>query len=216
LRAINELTGLKVSSLATLPGTSNKQLSVYDTQTPFYYDPCAYPLPDLLKASGWINVKLSQFKPKRKLREVISQGVTNQNLECLTLPDASLDILITSDVMEHVRLDDRAHREIYRVLKPGGIYLFTVTHNRSWEKNLTRVQVTDPNDSSKDVCLLEPEYHGDASTDDGGGILVYRAYGKELEVFLTSLGFEVRYECEDIPSSGVLNTELYYLRKTEC
>ena len=216
LRAINELTGLKVSSLATLPHTSNKQLSVYDTQTPFYYEPCAYPIPDLLKASGWINVKLSQFKPKRKLGEVISQGVTNQNLECLTLPDASLDILITSDVMEHVRLDHRAHREIYRVLKPGGIYLFTVPNERSWEKNLTRVQVTDPNDSSKDVYLLEPEYHGDANSDEGEGVLSYRTYGKELEVFLTSLGFEVRYEREDIPSGGVLNTELYYCRKTVC
>jgi SAM-dependent methyltransferase len=150
------------------------------------------------------------------LGEVISQGVTNQNLECLTLPDASLDILITSDVMEHVRLDHRAHREIYRVLKPGGIYLFTVPNERSWEKNLTRVQVTDPNDSSKDVCLLEPEYHGDANSDEGEGVLSYRTYGKELEVFLTSLGFEVRYEREDIPSGGVLNTELYYCRKTVC
>ena len=216
LCVINELTGLKVSSLATLPHTSNKQLSIYDTQTPFYYQHCAYPLPDLLKATGWINVKLSLFKPDRKLGEVISQGVTNQNLECLTLPDASLDILITSDVMEHVRLDDRAHREIYRVLKPGGIYLFTVPHNRSWEKNLTRVQVTDPNDSSKDVYLLEPEYHGDANSDEDGGVLAYRTYGKELEVFLTSLGFEVRYEREDIPSNGILNTELYYCRKTVC
>ena len=214
--AINELKGLSVSSLATLPRTGNKQLSIYDTQTPFYYQHCAYPLPDLLKATGWINVKLSLFKPERKLGEVISQGVTNQNLECLTLPDASLDIVITSDVMEHVRLDDRAHREIYRVLKPGGIYLFTVPNDRSFEKNLTRVQVTDPNDSSKDVYLLEPEYHGDANRDDGGGILAYRTYGKELEVFLTSLGFEVRYEREDIPSNGILNTELYYCRKTVC
>jgi SAM-dependent methyltransferase len=214
LRAINELTGLEASSLATLPHTSNKRLSVYDTQPPFYYEPCAYPLPDLLKASGWIDVKLSQFKPKRKLGEVLSKGVTNQNLECLTFPDASLDIVITSDVMEHVRLDDRAHREIYRVLKPGGIYLFTVPHDRSWEKTLTRVQVTDPDDPSKDVHLLEPEYHGDTNSDEGGGVLAYRTYGKELEAFLTGLGFEVGYEREDIQSIGVMNTELFYCKKT--
>jgi len=213
LRAINELTGLEASSLATLPHTSDKRLSVYDTQPPFYYEPCAYPLPDLLKVSGWIDVKLSQFKPKRKLGQVLSKGVTNQNLECLTFPDASLDIVITSDVMEHVRLDDRAHREIYRVLKPGGIYLFTVPHDRSWEKTLTRVQVTDPDDPSKDMHLLEPEYHGDTNSDEGNGVLAYRTYGKELEAFLMALGFEVEYGREDFESLGIMNTELFYCRK---
>ncbi|MDP2203187.1 MAG: class I SAM-dependent methyltransferase [Methylicorpusculum sp.] len=170
-------------------------------------------MPDLLKASGWIDVKLSQFKPKRKLGEVLSKGVTNQNLECLTFPDGSLDIVITSDVMEHVRLDDRAHREIYRVLKPGGIYLFTVPHDRSWEKTLTRVQVTDPDDSTNDVHLLEPEYHGDTNSDEGGGVLAYRTYGRDIEEYLSVLGFEVGYCREDMPDVGIMNTELYYCRK---
>lgn len=144
---------------------------------------------------------------------MLSEGVINQNLECLTFPDASLDIVITSDVMEHVRLDDRAHCEIYRVLKPGGIYLFTVPHVRSWDKTLTRAKVTDPDDPSKDVQLLEPEYHGDTNSDEGGGVLAYRTYGKELEVFLMGLGFEVIYERKDIRSIGVINTELFYCRK---
>jgi predicted SAM-dependent methyltransferase len=80
--------------------------------------------------------------------------VTNQNLECLTFADESLDLVITSDVMEHARLDDRAHREIYRVLKPGGIYIFTVPHDRTLDDILIRVQVTVPDDPSKDVYLL--------------------------------------------------------------
>ncbi len=213
MRAINELTGLEASSLASLPHTNDRRLRVYDTQPPFYYEPCAYPLPDLLKATGWIDVKLSQFKPKRKLGEVISKGVSNQNLECLTFPDASLDIVITSDVMEHVRLDDRAHREIHRVLKPGGIYLFTVPHDRSWEKTLTRVQVTDPDDPSKDVHLLEPEYHGDTNSDEENGVLAYRTYGKDLEDCLAFIGFEVTYEREDFDLIAIKNTELFYCCK---
>lgn len=145
--------------------------------------------------------------------ELLANGVTNQNLECLTFPDASLDILITSDVMEHVRLDDRAHREIHRVLRIGGIYIFTVPHNRAWDKTLTRVQVTDPNDPSKDVHLLEPEYHGDTNSDGGGGVLSYRVYGRDIEDFLSELGFQVEYFKEDIYEAGILNTELYYCRK---
>ncbi len=216
LRAINELTGLEASSLAALPRSSNRRLRAYDTQPPFYYDPCAYPLPDLLKGTGWIDVELSNYKPNKPMGAVLAKGITNQNLECLTFADESLDIVITSDLMEHVRLDDRAHREIYRVLKPGGIYIFTVPHDRSWEKTLTRVQVNEPDDPSKDVHLLEPEYHGDTNSDGDGGLLAYRTYGRDIEKHLSELGFEVEYTREDIEHLGILNTELYYCRKVAC
>jgi SAM-dependent methyltransferase len=145
--------------------------------------------------------------------EKISKGVTNQNLECLTFDDESLDIVITSDVMEHVRLDGRAHKEIHRVLKPGGIYLFTVPHNRAWEDTLVRVQITDLGDPSKDIHLLEPEYHGDTNSDEGGGVLAYRTYGRDIESFLQQVGFEVEYFREEIKDLGIMNTELYYCRK---
>ena len=213
LRAINELMGIDASSLATLSRSSNRRLRVYDTQPPFYYEPCAYPLPDLLKATGWIDVELSNYKPNKPKGAVLAKGVTNQNLECLTFADGSLDIVITSDVMEHVRLDDRAHREIFRVLKPGGLYIFTVPHDRSWEKTLTRVEIVDPDDPSKDVHLLEPEYHGDTNSDGDGGVLAYRTYGRDIEEHLGKIGFEVDYCREDMADVGILNTELYYCRK---
>lgn len=214
LRAINELSGVAAQSLAALPHMGlQKKLLIYDTQPPFYYERCAYPLPDLLKICGWIDVELSQFKPKRPMGEMLATGVTNQNLECLTFNDSSLDVVITSDVMEHVRLDNQAQQEIYRVLRPGGIYIFTVPHNRAWDKTLTRVQVIDPDDSSKDVHLLEPEYHGDTNSDEGGGVLAYRTYGRDIEDRLAELGFQVEYFREDVSETGILNTELYYCRK---
>mgnify|MGYP002401000057 CR=1 FL=1 len=213
LRAIGELTGTESLSLATLPRVGTRKLHAYDTQPPFYWDGCAYPLPHLLKATGWIEVELSQYKPNKPLGIVLANGVTNQNLECLTFSDESLDLVITSDVMEHVRLDDLAHREIYRVLKPNGVYIFTVPHDRSLEKTMIRVQVNDPNDPKKDVHLLEPEYHGDTNSDGGLGALSYRVYGLDLESYLSRLGFEVDYSHKDISNFGILNTELYYCRK---
>lgn len=213
LRAISELTGNEALSLATLPCASTKKLHVYDTQPPFYVRGCAYPLPDLLKATGWIEVELSQYKPNKPMGKMLAGGVTNQNLECLTFSDELLDLVITSDVMEHVRLDDRAHREIYRVLKPGGIYIFTVPHDRSLERTMIRVQVDDPDDSTKDVHLLEPEYHGDTNSDVGAGVLSYRVYGRDLETYLAKLGFEVEYSRNGIANCGILNAELYYCRK---
>lgn len=214
LRAVKELTAQNAQSLAKLSNNSGGvRLRVYDTQPPFYYAPCAYPLPDL-KAKGWIDVELSQYKPKHPMGVRLAQGVSNQNLECLTFEDESFDLVITSDVMGNVRLDDRAHREIYRILKPGGIYLFTVPHDFSWEKTLTRVQVSDPDDPSKDVHLLEPEYHGDTNSDEEGGVLAYRAYGKDIETYLTELGFEVEYGRENYEPLGIMNAELYYCEKT--
>lgn len=47
-----------------------------------------------------------------------------QNLN--TIADASYDIVICSHVLEHVRDDRAAMKEIYRILKPNGICLFLV------------------------------------------------------------------------------------------
>jgi SAM-dependent methyltransferase len=44
----------------------------------------------------------------------------------LPLADRSVDLVIATDVVEHVEDDQRAVSEIYRVLRPGGIVLFTV------------------------------------------------------------------------------------------
>jgi SAM-dependent methyltransferase len=44
----------------------------------------------------------------------------------LPLPDQSVDLVIATDVVEHVEDDKMAVSEIYRVLRPGGVVLFTV------------------------------------------------------------------------------------------
>ncbi len=69
--------------------------------------------------------------------------------------------------MKHVRLDGKALHEIKRVLKPGGIYLFTVPHFRHSRETFVRVVVTDPADPAKDQFLVEKEYHGNANAEDG-------------------------------------------------
>lgn len=41
-------------------------------------------------------------------------------------PDNSFDIVVAFDVMEHVQNDQKMADEIYRILKPGGMFVFTV------------------------------------------------------------------------------------------
>jgi len=214
LRAVGFLAGVEAKSLAELSRfRSAARLKIYDTQIPFYYERDAYPTPDVLSRCPWIDVQTSAFRPHEPLGKRLGPKTTNQNLEKLTFPSDSFDIVITSDVMEHVRLDDLAHREIERVLKPGGVYLFTVPHFRHRE-TLVRVEVTDPADPSTDRFLTEKEYHGDANAEDGQA-LSYRAYGTDLDTRLQALGFEVDYTRQDFPEMGVLNTELFYCRLTK-
>jgi len=212
LQAIKELTGIEADSLAALPSVAEGvSLKMYDTQIPFYYATLAYPLPDLFTKCEWIDVWTSGYWPQLPWGSKLGPHTTNQNLEELTFPDNSFHIVITSDVMEHVRLDDKAHREIRRVLRPGGIYLFTVPHFRDRRKTLIRVAITDPADPTKDQFLIEKEYHGDANG-EGGQVLSYRAYGTDLDETLTKLGFTVDYWRQDFPEMGIMNTELFFCR----
>ena len=53
-------------------------------------------------------------------------NVSCQDIEDLTFPDESFDLVLTQDVLEHVLRPDRAFTEIARVLRPGGAHVFTV------------------------------------------------------------------------------------------
>ena len=191
-------------------GRRRRRLALYDTQVAFDAGGSAYPLPVLLARCRWLDLSVSAWKPGLPAGQVLAPSVTNQNLERLTFPDASFDVVLTSDVLEHVRLEARAHREIRRVLKPGGVYVFTVPHFRD-RPTLERVRIVDESDPSRDEDVLPREYHGDANSEEGRA-LAYRSFGIDLDEKLRRLGFDVEYTKRDDPELGILNTELFFCR----
>jgi SAM-dependent methyltransferase len=81
--------------------------------------------------------------------------VVRGDLTALPVPDASVDRVIASEVLEHIPDDGTAIREIARVLKPGG-----------------RVAVTVPRYGPERICwALSDEYHAN----EGGHVRIYRA-----------------------------------------
>jgi len=71
----------------------------------------------------------SQYLPRLRNGETIADGSVNVNLEAMPFPEAHFDVILTSDVMEHVADDAQAHREIFRCLALEGAYLFTVPYD---------------------------------------------------------------------------------------
>jgi SAM-dependent methyltransferase len=103
------------------------------------------------------------------------QGRRCENLEYLTFPDETFDIFITQDVLEHVFNPDKALAEIMRVLRKGGIHIFTAPKHKGILKTYQRAKLVD----GKVEHLCEPNYHGNPIAD--GRSLVTWDYGSDFD-----------------------------------
>jgi len=68
----------------------------------------------------------------RGMRYSVAAAVIRGVGEALPCPDASFDIVLAQDILEHVRDPDATMREIRRVLAPEGVALVTVINRLSW------------------------------------------------------------------------------------
>jgi SAM-dependent methyltransferase len=111
-------------------------------------------------------------------------GVRCEDLRSLTFPDDSFDLVISSDIFEHVRGPMDGFAEIHRVLRPGGHHIFTVP--LFWPFAPTTVARVDWS-GPEDKFLKPPVYHG--SPVDPKGSLVYTDFGMDLPEQLRELGY---------------------------
>ncbi|MDP2852238.1 MAG: class I SAM-dependent methyltransferase [Gallionella sp.] len=104
-------------------------------------------------------------------------GFRCENLEALTFADASFDLVVTQDVMEHVMNPDRAFSEIARTLKPGGAHVFTVPW---YAPKPTFIRAAEIGEGIE--YFAEKDYHGNPI--DEGGALVVTEWGMGLPEFI--------------------------------
>jgi SAM-dependent methyltransferase len=109
-------------------------------------------------------------------------GVRCEDLERLTFPDASFDVFITQDVLEHVFEPGRALAEIMRCLRPGGLHVFTTPKHAALPRSQRRAERR----GSEVVHLVEPSYHGNPVGD--GRSLVTWDYGGDFEALAQAWG----------------------------
>jgi SAM-dependent methyltransferase len=99
----------------------------------------------------------------------------------MDLPDASVDIVLTPHVLEHVPDTGKALSELHRVVKPGGHVFLQV-----------------PIPQAKTTVPLEPEYHGDNT-------LVFFRFGWDLADQIRAAGFR----CDALVTSELRDAAAY-------
>ena len=100
---------------------------------------------------GYVQSFYEPTVPRGEVRD----GVRCEDLMDLTFPSGTFDLVLTSDIFEHVREPNRAFAELFRVLRPGGWHLFTIPGR--WplpDHTVARVDVS----RDEEVLLLPAVY----------------------------------------------------------
>jgi SAM-dependent methyltransferase len=148
--------------------------------------------------------KMRHYACSEYLGENYSSGelvnhVMHQDLMNLSFEDESFDLVISSDVFEHLPDAYAAHAEVRRILKKGGRHVFTVPfYQTSYQDEIRASTGSD----GKIIHHMEPLYHIDPLRPEG--ILVYTIFSIEMLVKLSRIGFRTNLYHLYIPRHGIL------------
>jgi len=114
-----------------------------------------------------------------------SGGILHQDLMKTSFPDQSFDLVITSDVLEHVPNPWAAFGEIHRILKPEGRHVFTIPFYQDRASTETRARL---NERAEIAHLKEPVYHNDPLRPEEA--LVFTIFSIDVLAKLETIGFK--------------------------
>jgi SAM-dependent methyltransferase len=134
-------------------------------------------------------------------------GVQCQDVQRLTHGDSTFDLVTSTEVFEHVPDDRQAFAEVYRVLRPGGLLVFTVLLMDTGP-TLERAEIR----YNRIVHLVTPEYHGDR-LHGRRGVLAFRTYGPDITDRLRAAGFDAWLERIEDPAHAITDGRVVVGRK---
>lgn len=113
-----------------------------------------------------------------------SRGIRHEDLTQLSLGDASVDVILSFDVLEHVPDFRAALREIARTLKPEGHLIASFPFDANAPRTVVRASISS---DGTIVHHLPPEYHGDPI--DNSGCLCFQVFGWDILEEMKTAGF---------------------------
>lgn len=134
-------------------------------------------------------------------------GVQCQDVQRLTYPDESFDLVTSTEVFEHVADDLAGFREVHRVLRPAGHFVLTVPLldiPRTIERTRTEGRTV--------VHILPPEYHSDRLR-GRGKVLAFRNYGLDITDRLESVGFKADIKVINSARNAVAGAKVVCAKK---
>jgi len=161
-------------------------LKIYNTE-------CNGPVHNVFK-TYFKNYVCSEFMTSSTSPGHILNGVRHEDLQKLSFDDNSFDIVLSSEVFEHIPNPYKAHKEVFRVLKPGGKHVFTVPFVEDGYDDATFAEINDYGKiqyhNDKKYGLIGPLYHGDPVHKNG--ILVYKIFSKNMFNKLCKIGYRTK------------------------
>ena len=113
----------------------------------------------------------------------VVRGLRHEDAMALSFSDASVDIILSNDVLEHVPDPWLALQECFRVLRPSGTLLFTIPFDPAAAVSRPRARI----ESGEVLHILPPVYHGNPVSEEGS--LVFTDFGCDLLDRLRGCGF---------------------------
>ena len=124
-------------------------------------------------------ISYSEFQPD-------DHSVRHENLMSLTYPEEVFDLVLHSDTLEHVPDVHVALLEIWRVLKPGGVSVFSMPIIRDGRGTIRRAMLS----KNGSVEHLKPaSFHG-GSFQSTRQYLVFTEFGEDFPEFFKKSGFK--------------------------
>lgn len=163
--------------------------------------------PFVARLQGLPNYTRSYFRPDEPLGSTASDGVRNEDLTRLTFDEDSFDLVITSDVMEHLPDIELAFAETLRVLRPGGIHVFTIPNDYPFpDRTEPRVRM----ENGQEIHVKPARYH---NSGDGSKCLVYTDYGADISDMIRSLGGRLAVVRRSIDHAPSYTNATFVMRK---
>lgn len=124
-------------------------------------------------------------KAKRNVGHLSSLMLNNANIYTLPYPDNTFDAVLLSEILEHIDRDVDGLKEVYRVLKPGGVVAITVP-------NANYPFLWDPINKTLETVFRTHIGNGPLAGIWANHVRLYTA--DQLRNSVTAAGFEVEEE----------------------